>query len=135
MIFPTRDIIIRHNRLVITETIGFFSPPDNLLHPASLEWVLEVIQYPLFGINRYPSLVEKAAIIAWTIITKHVFFDGNKRTGTFAMETFLNINRHQLNASTDEVVGIALRIANYREENYGFEDFTQWVSDHISISH
>jgi len=130
MIFPTREIIVEHNRIIIDSTIGFFVPPENLLNSDGLEWVLEIIQYPLFGINPYPTLVEKAAILVWTIINDHVFIDGNngnKRTAMFIMETFLNMNGFSLESTTTEMVKIALNIANYRKDSFTFDDLTTWI--------
>ena len=40
------------------------------------------------GIDLYPSLVEKAAALGFSLVMGHAFVDGNKRTGHAAMETF-----------------------------------------------
>jgi len=104
-----------------------------LLNPGSLEWVLEAIQYPLFGVARYPTLVEKAAILAWTIIDGHVFWDGNKRTGMSALETLLILNGYQLNATDDEIEKIALQIADAAASGYSFEEFVRWLRSKIAL--
>jgi len=101
------------------------------MKPGSLEWVLEAIQYPLFGADRYPTLVEKAAMLAWIIIRDHVFYDGCKRTGMSALESIIEWNGCQLNATIDEVVEVALRIAGGLAEDYPFEEFVHWVRDRL----
>jgi len=125
--FPTREDVVRLNRRHIEETGGIFVEPDNLMKPGSLGWVLEAIQYPLFGADPYPTLAEKAAMLAWIIIRDHVFYDGCKRTGMSALEGIIEWNGCQLNATVDEVVEVALRIARGSAEDYPFEELVHWV--------
>ena len=68
LIFPTREDITNLNRYHITNTGGFDDGGANLKNSGSLEWVLDAIQYPLFGVDNYPGIAEKAAILAWIII-------------------------------------------------------------------
>ena len=70
----------------------------------------------LFGVDHYPGLVDKAAKLAWTIISGHVFWDGNKRTGMSVLHAFLRVNGYRLTTTNDEVVQIALRIAQANTE-------------------
>ncbi len=44
------------------------------------------------GEDLYPTVIDKAAALAFSIIRNHPFVDGNKRTGHAAMETFLISN-------------------------------------------
>jgi death-on-curing protein len=131
LIFPTYEDIVRLNRRHIEQTGGSYSEPDNLKTPGSLEWVLEAIQYPLFGIDHYPTLAEKAAILAWVIIRGHVFHDGCKRTGMSALDIFIRANGYQLDASDDEIVEVALRIAG-AEEDYSREELVQWIRSKLT---
>lgn len=110
---------------------------DNLLHPDSLEWVLDAIRFPIFGEHPYPTIIEKAAILAWTIIKGHVFFDGNKRTGMSAMIVFLRENGYEFGATDDEIVESALRIARAGQSEgqaYSFEAFSEWVGEKARMS-
>ena len=54
------------------------------------------------GEDLYPSLAEKAAALAFSLVKNHPFFDGNKRTGYGAMLMFLSRNGHTINAPPDE---------------------------------
>lgn len=134
MIFPTRKEIVKLNLYHIQHTGGFWQGPDNLLNPNSLEWVLEAIQYPLFGIEQYPTLVEKTAILTWTIIAGHVFHDANKRTGISALKIFLRVNGYELNASDDEFIEVALLMASNKQHGYTRARFTQWLREHLRHS-
>jgi len=130
--FPTRENILGLNRRHLGSTGGEFFEPENLLNQGSLEWVLEAIRYPLFGVIRYPSLAEKAAWLAWIIIRGHVFWDGNKRTGMSALEAMLRLNDYWLDAMDDEIEEVALRIAG-SEGDYSYEEFVEWVRSKIVL--
>jgi death-on-curing protein len=55
----------------------------------ALESALAQPRMSFAGEDLYPSLVEKASALAFSIIKNHPFLDGNKRVGHAAMETFL----------------------------------------------
>jgi death-on-curing protein len=125
--FPTLEEIIGIDRRHIAESGGGYCGSDNVINLGSLEWVLDTIQYPLFGVDQYPSLEEKAAILAWTIIKSHVFFDGNKRTGMTALIYFVRLNRYRLNITPDEIVEIAVKIAGESQQDYSLQELVQWI--------
>jgi death on curing protein len=131
---PTVAQVVRWNRLLIDKYTGSFVEPDNLLFPDSLSWVLEAVEYPVFGCHPYSTIYQKAAIIAWIIITGHVFHDGNKRTGLFAAGQILQANGHTLTASQDEIVNVALEIATHGESNMTFELLADWFERHSRLS-
>ncbi len=97
------------------------------MNPGGLKWVLDAIRYPLFGVECYPTLADKASLLAWIIIADHVFFDGCKRTGMSAMEVFLISNGYQLPVAGDEIRDVGIRIAKHVEENYTREELARWV--------
>ena len=133
LIFPSRDDVIAVNRYHIESTGGFYQAPENLASPGSLEWVLSAIQYPLFGTDPYPSLVEKAAVLAWTIIADHTFFDGNKRTGVAVLKITLRVNGYDLTASDDELIEMALAVAGKRDPRCSLEEFTVWIRSKLHL--
>ena len=82
-----------------------------------------------FGGNElYPSLVEKAAALGFSLIQNHPFADGNKRTGHAVMATFLAMNGYKINASIDEQVDIILSVASGSLDR---ERFTKWLESHV----
>ena len=80
------------------------------------------------GAELYPTLVEKASALGFSLIENHPFLDGNKRTGHAALETLLVLNGYQISASVDEQVAIILGVAS---GTVGREAFTAWLRGHI----
>lgn len=76
------------------------------------------------GEELYPSIIEKAATLGYTLIQNHPFLDGNKRIGHAAMETFLLLNGYQINASIEEQYEIILKIASGELKR---KVFTEWL--------
>jgi death-on-curing protein len=76
------------------------------------------------GEDLYPSLLEKAAALGFSIILNHPFIDGNKRTGHAATETFLVLNGVEINASVAEQERMVLAIAS---GELGREAFVEWL--------
>ena len=54
------------------------------------------------GQELYPTIVEKASALGFSLIKNHPFFDGNKRIGHAAMEVFLVLNGFEIYADVDE---------------------------------
>ena len=80
------------------------------------------------GVDLYPTIVEKAAILGFSLITNHPFLDGNKRIGHAAMEVFLVLNGFEIDASVDEQEDIILQVASGNLER---QEFTEWLRVHI----
>jgi death-on-curing protein len=76
----------------------------------------------------YPTLAEKAAALAFSLVMNHPFVDGNKRIGHYAMETFLMMNDHEIIAPRDEQEHTILKLASGAMER---EEFAAWVRNHI----
>jgi death on curing protein len=81
------------------------------------------------GEDLYPSLIEKAAALSFSIIMNHPFIDGNKRTGHAAMEVLLVLNRLEVNATVDEQEQIFLAVASGEIER---EAFVEWLESHVN---
>ena len=75
----------------------------------------------------YPTLVDKAAALGFSLIQNHPFVDGNKRAGHAALEAFLMLNGVELEASTDEAEGTILAVAAGHMKR---DAFTEWVRSH-----
>ena len=80
------------------------------------------------GDELYPTIVEKASALGFSLIQNHPFIDGNKRAGHAAMESFLMFNGYEISASVDEQVEIVLGIASGKIDR---DAFTAWVRSHI----
>lgn len=79
----------------------------------------------------YPSLLEKAATLGFSIIMNHPFVDGNKRTGHAATETFIVLNGMEIDASVDEQESVVLAIASGK---LGREAFVEWLQQNTTAS-
>lgn len=80
------------------------------------------------GEELYPTIVEKAAVLGFSLVMNHPFVDGNKRTAHAAMETFLILNGFEIQASVDEQETVILRLARGELSR---ERFTEWLREHI----
>jgi death-on-curing protein len=69
---------------------------------AGLESAIAQPRATFEGRDLYPGLIAKAAALAYSLARNHPFVDGNKRTAHAAMETFLVLNGHEIDASVDE---------------------------------
>lgn len=119
--------IVAINRSKIRDFGGFHTGGDNFANPGSLEHVLTEIQGSYFGVDLYPTTVEKAAVLGWRIITRHVFNDGNKRTGIEACRTMLELNGLILLVDY-EIVDIAIQIAS---GEMTLNEFTEWLQGKV----
>ncbi|MFP4120747.1 type II toxin-antitoxin system death-on-curing family toxin [Coleofasciculus sp.] len=77
----------------------------------------------------YPTLVDKAAALGFSIVMNHPFLDGNKRTGHAVMETFLVLNEMEINASVDEQEQVILALAS---GNLKREQFVEWLKQNVN---
>ena len=76
----------------------------------------------------YPTLVDKAAALCFSLVQNHPFVDGNKRVGHAAMETFLVLNGAEIDAAVDEQERLMLDLAA------GLIDrprLTDWLRQHL----
>lgn len=104
MIFLNKANIIAINKATIGAHGGNFMPPNNLLHPENLDYVVEIVNAELFGQPLYPTITDKAAIYFYNIICNHIFSDGNKRTGLAAALIFLNANDYDIDRQYAEMI-------------------------------
>ncbi len=77
------------------------------------------------GQDLHPSLAEKAAAIAYSLVCNHPFVDGNKRIGHLAMEMFLVLNGWEVAAAVDDQEQIMLQLAAGQVKREGF---AAWVA-------
>ena len=83
--------------------------PNN--HLNAMDSALAQSQMTCDVAEQYPTVVEKAAAIAFSPTMNHPFVDANKRTGHAAMETFFVLNGYEIAATSIEQEQIALAVA------------------------
>jgi death on curing protein len=81
------------------------------------------------GEELYPTLADKGAALAFTLIQNHPFVDGNKRIGHAALEAFLLLNGYELDAPVDNQEQVILEVAAGRMRR---DIFAVWVEEHIT---
>lgn len=94
----------------------------------ALESALAQPRMSFGGEDLYPTVVEKAAALGFTLVQNHPFVDGNKRAGHAAMETFLVLNGFEIAAETDEQERLMLALAAGDLDRSSFLD---WLREHV----
>jgi len=79
----------------------------------------------------YPSLIEKAAALAFSLIKNHAFLDGNKRLSHAAMEVLLLLNGHEVECGVDEQEAFWLALAAGEKSR---EELVAWLTEHARPS-
>ncbi|HEN7168908.1 TPA: type II toxin-antitoxin system death-on-curing family toxin [Streptococcus agalactiae] len=105
-ILTVEQVIELHSRL-IQATGGLDGVRDAGLVESSLSSAFS----SYFGIEKYPSIEEKAARLCYSLVNNHAFLDGNKRIGVYVMIIFLELNGIVLNQTDEEIVKLGLGIA------------------------
>ena len=82
------------------------------------------------GVDLYPTLVEKAAALAFSLVQGHPFGDGNKRVGHAAMETFLVLNGSEIDAPVDDQERLMLDLAAGR---IGRSHLIDWLRQRLKL--
>ena len=124
MRYLTLNEVLEVHRQVMAQSGG----AEGLMHLPALESALAQPQMTFGGEDLYPTLVDKAAALGYTLIKNHPFLDGNKRTGHAAMEVFLVLNGYEIRAAVDEQEHTILQVAASEIDR---EEFTTWLRTHV----
>jgi death-on-curing protein len=116
--------VLELHRRVVAETGGATALRDL----GALESAAAHPRASFGGNDLYPSLEEKAAALAFSLIQNHPFVDGNKRAGHAALETFLVLNGKEFNADADESERIILAVAS---GTFGRDELVEWIRSHM----
>ena len=80
------------------------------------------------GDELYPTLIDKAAAVCFSLVMNRPFVDGNKRIGHAAMETFLILNGKELNADIDDAESLFLKLAAGNVER---GELVEWITANV----
>jgi death-on-curing protein len=117
------DEILALHALVVAQSGG----SEALRSREALESCLAQPLQSFGGEDLYPSAIDKAAALAFFLVTNHPFLDGNKRVGHAALEVTLVLNGFELDASVGDQERRFLSLAS---GNSARLPFTQWVHSH-----
>ena len=118
------DELLELHRIAIATSGG----ASGVRYLAGLESALAQPYMTFGGQDLYPTVWEKAAALAFSLIMNHPFLDGNKRIGHAAMETFLILNGYELSFPVEEQERIVLDVAAGKMTQ---ESFADWVHSHV----
>jgi len=113
------DLLLLHRRII--EQSGGSTKIHDI---GALEAALAQPRMTFLGQDLYPTIVEKAAALGFSLVMNHPFADGNKRLGHAAMEVFLVLNGYELQAPVDEQEQAILQLAAGEIER---SEFTRWL--------
>lgn len=108
MILLTVDEIIYLHSKLIAKTGG----SDGLRDRGLLESAVFGALGGFGDEEAYPTIVEKAARLMYSIINNHAFIDGNKRIGVVVMLTTLRLNEMNLKYTQAELIELGLNTAS-----------------------
>lgn len=116
--------VIDLHRQIIEQSKGTI----NIRDLGALESSIAQPRMTFGGEDLYPTIIDKASALGFSIVMNHPFLDGNKRTGHAAMEIFLILNGLEINASVDEQEKVILALASGELER---DAFTKWLQQSI----
>jgi len=95
-----------------SDLIGQSGGLDGVRDAHLLDSALNAPFHTFDGKDLYPTLEEKAAQLAFSLIKNHPFHDGNKRIGIVAMVTFLHKNGVSVACTDDDLVSLCWGLAD-----------------------
>ena len=118
------EVLILHER-VVAQSGG----ATRLRDIGALQSALAQPRATFDGADLYPSLAEKAAALAFSLVSNHAFVDGNKRIGHAALETFLILNGFELAAPVDDAEHTFLALA---AGTLARSELHDWILRHLA---
>ena len=123
IILTTDEVITMHEKLVAA-TGG--SP--GIRDMGLLESAVLGCTQTFGGEEIYPTVVEKAARMAYSLCKNHPFIDGNKRVAVTALLVILRMNNVSLQYTQQELITLGLKAA---DGSINYENIVVWVNSHI----
>ena len=117
------EVVLLHSRM-IAQSGGSFGLRDR----GALESAVSQPEASFGGDELYPTLAAKAGALGYSLIQNHPFVDGNKRIGHAAMEVFLWLNGHEIEASVDEQERIIIGVASGTISRV---EFSEWLNQNL----
>lgn len=103
--------------------------PENIYYNKPLlESAINNIYSTFDDVELYPTIVEKATRLCFSLIKNHAFSDGNKRIGIASMLCFLHLNNIKLKYTQRELIDIGLGCAKNKID---YVELLKWVEEHI----
>lgn len=123
MIKLTKEQVVSIHSSLIKASGGTDGVRDDGLLESALESPFQTFD----GHDLYPSIIQKAARIGYSLVSNHPFIDGNKRIGIHIMLVFLAINGIDISCTQEDLIKIGLSLA---DDTMTFEELSVWLSFH-----
>ena len=120
-----KETVVALHRL-LTDTVG---GAHGLRDGGLLDSAVLAAYATFDGVELYPTVEEKAARLACSLISIHAFLDGNKRIGILAMLTLLAANGRTLSPTDEELTALGLGVAAGR---LGYGDILGFIRMHAA---
>lgn len=127
ILLTVEEVIMLHQKL-LAATGGLPGLRDRGL----LESAVLSVDAGFEDVEQYPSVEEKAARLAFSLISNHPFADGNKRVGVLAMLMTLRLNGVALRYAQQELIDLGLAAASGKA---GYGDTLAWIKKHLATWH
>jgi len=122
IILSVQEILQLHEKLVAA-TGGASGLRDKSLLESAVMGCYQTFD----GNMLYPTIIEKAAQIAFAICNNHPFVDGNKRIAVVSMLSMLRMNKVTLSFTQPELIALGLGLADGSLE---YSDVLLWIRNH-----
>jgi death-on-curing protein len=123
MIKLTKEQVVSIHSSLIKASGGTDGVRDDGLLESALESPFQTFD----GHDLYPSIIQKAARIGYSLVSNHPFIDGDKRIGIHIMLVFLAINGIDISCTQEDLIKIGLSLA---DDTMTFEELSVWLSSH-----
>lgn len=125
MIQLTKQQVILLHREIIAESGGSPEIRDEGLLDSALNAPFQTFS----GTELYPTILEKAARLGYSLIKNHAFVDGNKRIGAHTMLVFLALNHIEIEYEDNDFTQLILGIA---AGEISAEQLLVWLQSHAA---
>ncbi|MGH7381395.1 MAG: type II toxin-antitoxin system death-on-curing family toxin [Candidatus Methylomirabilales bacterium] len=127
--YLSEEDICRINADLIASFGGWQVSYPNLRAGFDLRYMLDAIRHPVFGVDLFQSAIDKAAGMAWYLITRHPFHDTNKRTALESAIEFLEINGFYTRFAPADVIVTVIRAS---DGDLTYQEFRNWIAANAS---
>lgn len=119
MIFSVEIVIEVHQRIIATS-----GGKEGIKDIALLDSAISSIYQTYDSKELYPTLIEKAARLCFSLNKNHPFIDGNKRVSMHMLASFLRFHDIDYAPTNDEVIRVGLSLA---DGSMSYQDLLNWL--------
>lgn len=111
--------------------IGEPIQPYRLVNKNEIQTLVTLPQTAFYGIDQYPTLESKAAILFYKINKGHIFPNGNKRLSIACLLMFLQMNGLDIALPDDDITNKAIWLAQTQAEDFDAvkKQLEEWIAD------